>query len=322
MIHTKRSFVSNLDFLLAGLGALLRCDSLVGRATPRSPRLASHPNLTAKSPGYFLTSPKLRGLAFLLVLLFGNAAIADTADSGYMSYEGTAVDRKNGDVLYRESHFLALQGEKVRERLVLYRCADGKPFGRKRVAEVLSTPWLPEFDMTDARLGYREAVSSEGAALKIFVDQPDEEPEQETLAQVPADLVGDAGFDRFVQDQWDKLVAGETVYFHFLVPSRLDYLGFKVKQIAELQIEQRPARVFRLALGGLLGLIVSGIDVTYDAESRILLRFEGLSNMRDAEGENYVARIDFPPTARREEPNSAALEAARVVPLVSTCGAL
>mgnify|MGYP001209399635 CR=1 FL=1 len=260
-------------------------------------------------------------LTLSLALSFGKVS-AESAVDAYMSYEGTAVDRENGDVLYRESHFVALQGEKVRERLVLYRCADGTPFARKRVAEVLDTPWLPEFDMTDARLDYREGVSKEGQALKIFVDKPDEEPEQELVADAPADLVGDAGFDRFVQDQWDKLVAGETVHFHFLVPSRLDYMGFKVKQIAELSIEQRPVRVFRLALGGLLGLIVSGIDVSYDAESRTLLRFEGLSNVRDAEGENYVARIDFPPSERRDEPNAAALEAARVVPLASACAAL
>jgi len=57
LAYTKGSFVNNLDFLLAGLGALLRCDSLVWRATPHSSRLASHPNPTAKSPSYFLTSP-------------------------------------------------------------------------------------------------------------------------------------------------------------------------------------------------------------------------------------------------------------------------
>jgi len=53
----KGSFVNNWDFLLAGWGALLRCDSLVWRATPHSSRLASYPNPTAKSPSYFLTSP-------------------------------------------------------------------------------------------------------------------------------------------------------------------------------------------------------------------------------------------------------------------------
>jgi len=65
----KGSFVNNLDFLLAGLGALLRYDSLVWRATPRSSRLASHPNPTAKSPIYFLKSLKgsfVNNLGFLL----------------------------------------------------------------------------------------------------------------------------------------------------------------------------------------------------------------------------------------------------------------
>jgi len=59
----KGSFVNNLNFLLAGLGALPRCESLVWRATPRSSRLASHPNPTAKSPSYFLTSPKLNSIS-------------------------------------------------------------------------------------------------------------------------------------------------------------------------------------------------------------------------------------------------------------------
>ena len=60
---TEGSFVKNLDFLLAGLGALRRCDSLMWRATPHSSRLASHPNPTAKSPSYFLSSPKINASA-------------------------------------------------------------------------------------------------------------------------------------------------------------------------------------------------------------------------------------------------------------------
>jgi hypothetical protein len=33
----------------------------------------------------------------------------------------------DGRVLYRESHYLAMEGASVLERLVLYRCADGQP---------------------------------------------------------------------------------------------------------------------------------------------------------------------------------------------------
>lgn len=257
----------------------------------------------------------------IVIALYGSAACAQALPSAlsYMSYDGTAVDTDDGHVLYRESHFLALDGDAVRERLVLYRCADGAPFARKRIAPGLVSPWLPEFDLTDARLGYREGAKSDGKHVEVFVQEPDDALESETLDEVPVDLVGDAGFDRFVQDNWEKLVGGDTVHFHFLVPSRLDYMGFKVRQVNEVQIGDRPVRVFRLALGGLLGLIVSGIDVSYDADKRILMRFEGLSNVRDADGDNYVARIDFPLTARRDEPSPAALEAARSVPLVSAC---
>lgn len=240
----------------------------------------------------------------------------------YLSYDGTAVDVDDGSVLYRESHYLKQQGPQVLERLVLYRCADGAPFARKRVAPEGPTPWLPAFDMSDARLGYREGASASGQGVEVFVQEPGApEPATEALDELPADLVGDAGFDRFVIDHWQKLLAGETVHFHFLVPSRLDYLGFKVRHLGREQIGGRSAEVFRLALGGLLGLIVSGIDVAYEAESRILLRFEGLSNVRDPEGDNYVARIEFPLDARRVEPDASALEAARSVPLVSACAA-
>jgi hypothetical protein len=240
----------------------------------------------------------------------------------YMSYDGTAFDKDDGQVLYRESHFLAMEGGAVRERLVLYRCADGTPFARKRVENAFASPWLPEFDMVDARLGYREGFSAKGQTPEVYVQEiGEDQPEREILDQIPQDLVGDAGFDGFVQDHWDELVAGETMHFKFLVPSRLDYMNFKVRQVREDRIDDRPVRVFRLALGGLLGLIVSGIDVSYDSQSRMLMRFEGLSNVRDADGDNYVARIDFPPEARREELSNESFETARNMQLASSCAA-
>jgi hypothetical protein len=264
---------------------------------------------------------------FLQVALAAGVLCAATASAdsipaarSWMSYDGTAVDAEVGRVLYRESHFVAMEGERVSERLVLYRCADGTPFARKRVTPLFDSPWLPEFDMSDARLGYREGVAANGQSVQVFVQKAGKQSvERETLAKRPPDLVGDAGFDSFVRDNWEKLIAGETLRLNFLVPSRLGYLAFKVRQIGEERIGDRPVRVFRLALSGLLGLIASGIDVAYDADSRILMRFQGLSNVRDAEGENYVARIDFPIDARRDEPGPEALEAARTVTLATAC---
>lgn len=248
------------------------------------------------------------------------SALRPPIPPAYLRYEGTAYDRDSAAVLYRESHYVEYAGERVVERLVLYRCPDGAPFARKRVAGEFGTPWLPDFEMVDQRLGYREGLDGDREQLSVFVQEDAEaEVERAPIDEVPVDLVADAGFDAFVRDNWEALSKGDPLSFHFLVPSRLDYMSFKVKLLRDEELEGRPVRVFRLALGGLLGLIVPGIDVTYDRDQRLLMRFEGLTNVRDAEGDNYVARIDFPITSRVSESTSTALDAAREAPLVSAC---
>ena len=57
--------------------------------------------------------------------------------------------------------------------------------------------------------------------------------------------------------------------------------------------------MFQLGLGGWRGWIAPRIDVAYGRESRRLLRFEGLSNLREDDGQRQlVARIDFPGAAK------------------------
>ena len=110
----------------------------------------------------------------LALLLVPPSLAAEEAAAlpSYLSYDGTAVEPEDGSVLYRESHYVAMQGSRVLERLVLYRCADGTPFARKRVADSPRLPWLPEFELTDARLGYVEGASASGDAVQVFVREP------------------------------------------------------------------------------------------------------------------------------------------------------
>ena len=51
---------------------------------------------------------------------------------------------------------------------------------------------------------------------------------------------------------------------------------------------------FRLELGRRFGFLLPHIDVRYDAQTRALRRYVGLSNLRDARGDNFKASIDFP----------------------------
>ncbi len=256
--------------------------------------------------------------AIAILLLLPSVALGQMpGDVRYMQYDGTAFDLDNGNVRYIESHYVKLDGDQAADRLVLYRCTDGQAFARKRVTTRGASAWLPSFEMYDERIRYREGLTELDNALTVFY-QTDDENEKAAL-QAPSDLVADAGFDRFVVDNWDKLAAGETLRFNFLVPSRLDFLSFKVRKLESFSIDGRKAMVFRLGLTGLLGLIVSGIDVAYDAQTRLLLRFSGLSNVRDEDGDNYVVRIDFPPDDRQMGTSPMAFDAAAEETLVSAC---
>ena len=82
-------------------------------------------------------------------------------------YEGIAYSHGTDRIVYRETHWL-FDRDGTQQRLVIYRCADGTPFGRKWVGAAPSAT-APDFDYEDARDGYREGVRTEKNARLVFV---------------------------------------------------------------------------------------------------------------------------------------------------------
>jgi hypothetical protein len=231
-------------------------------------------------------------------LLFA-ALLAPLPALGSITFEeGVAREPGNDRLLYREQHLVRRQDGEPTERLVIYRCGDGTPFARKRV-DYRGSSVAPEFVFEDARLGYGEGLRRRTGVESVWVREGEDEAERSAPIKDDAGLVADAGFDEFIRDNWTPLVAGESVPLQFAVPSRLQSLGFKVNRQGSTEFGGEPAETFRLRLGGLLGWIAPHIDVAYGRDSRRLLRFEGLSNLRDDDGESQlVARIEFPTPAQ------------------------
>ena len=206
--------------------------------------------------------------------------------------EGIARNPHSARELYREHHWVRSAGDRLLERLVLYRCPDGTAFGRKRI-DYRQSDIAPAFLFVDFRSGYREGLRR-GDALELFFTANSKAVERSAGVR-SAQLVVDAGFDQFIRRNWAALAAGETLSLDFAVPSRLRSMAFTVKRAGQSQVAGEAAWVFRLRLDGLLGLVVPAIDVSYGQHSQRLLRFEGLSNLRDDKGHKpLVARIDFP----------------------------
>jgi hypothetical protein len=254
-------------------------------------------------------------LVLSLVLTGLLACAAEAAER--VQYEGQAYGIDDGNLLYRESHYVDRDGAGSGRRVVLYRCPDGAAFARKRI-DYGTDSLVPDFEMVDARLGYREGVRREGVARAVFVQRGPQREERSGPLPTVQGLVADAGFDDFVRLHWDQLAAGETLRFPILLPSRIDWFDFKVGRAAGESDAGDDTLVIRLSLGAWWAFLLPHVDVHYARERRELLRYTGITSVRDTEGRNYEARLEFAPDERR--PLAAgALQAALEVPLASTC---
>lgn len=249
------------------------------------------------------TAPRLLALS-LFACALPAAAIT--------TYEGRAYAPGSERLLYRESHFVGTH-DGARERLVLYRCPDGTPFARKIVRDTPSAT-APDFELEDARNAYREGVRTRDGAREVFVRQGD--AAQEKTKPLPSgQVVIDAGFDRYVRDAWSRLDGSDGLTVPFLLPSRLAAYPFDVRTLAGDPAQ----RTLRLSLGKWFGGMLPHIDVTYDARTRELLRYQGVANIRSAGGGNLAVDLKFPRGSRRDGVPASEVEHARGAKLANRC---
>ena len=234
------------------------------------------------------------------------AAVSASADT-FLSYLGTASARHASTFLYGERHVLRYHEGRLSERVVLYTCNDGSAFARKMVSYV--DPLVPDFLLEDAANGLRQGIRSEADGRTVFFRPDPADPEKSgPLARVP-ELVADAGFDEFVRANWLRLMNGQPLQIRFLVPSRLKDYAFLAQHLRSESVEGEPAEVFRLRLSGISGWFLSSIDVSYSAAEHVLLRYDGLSDLRDAAGDNFQTQIDFPLSVRKPSSEQAMRDA-------------
>jgi hypothetical protein len=101
----------------------------------------------------------------------------------------------------------------------------------------------------------------------------------------------DAGFDNFVRQNWQSVVAGEPVEFRFLGPTRGEHYGFVLERVendrvnADHVVQIRPT-------GMVLRFLVDPIVLGY-SNSGALSDYLGLTNIRKNQDENYTAHIRY-----------------------------
>ncbi len=204
---------------------------------------------------------------------------------------GYAYDRASDKLIYTEQHTFESEGEELVKHQVDYVAADGTLLAAKTL-DYRGHPYAPEFRMDDKRDDYVEGAQYTDAGYRLFRER--DQKSADKMLTPESNLVADAGFDRYVRDHLDELLSGEQQSFHMAIAGHLTELRFRVRLLDKKSLFGVPAARFRVEPASLLRLIADPIDITYATETGRLLRYVGVTNIRNAQGNRYDARIDFP----------------------------
>tara|TARA_B100001540_G_scaffold313609_1_gene336871 strand:- start:668 stop:1387 length:720 start_codon:yes stop_codon:yes gene_type:complete len=202
--------------------------------------------------------PERALLALCLWWTAGSAAAMEAIGGWQVDTVGRAYDRDSGELLYSE--FYACDDDGLR-CVVDYRDAGGEAIAFKTL-DYSASLHAPALEMRDLRADRQYSLPA---------------PQR-------GDLVVDAGFDNYVRSRWDELSRGDTVVFPFRV------LGIERPITMRAGIDAgRDCAADRLCLrvevdSWWLGLLAEPIELAYRRATRQLLRFSGVSNLRDARG--------------------------------------
>jgi hypothetical protein len=210
-------------------------------------------------------------------------------------FVGIATDLNEGKRLYAEEHEESYENGKRLRLTTTYRDVSKNVIAMRSV-DFSQHPFMPDFRLENRRTGYVEGAEMVKGGLRLYVRRTTNEPLREKIMSVSQPTVVDAGFNNFVQTYWDSLMTGRKLYLNFAVPARLEYYGFRLYKDSETTVRGRRAVVVKCDVDNfMLRLFLDPIILTYDVESMRLISYEGISNISDDKGNNYVVRIAFSP---------------------------
>jgi hypothetical protein len=233
-----------------------------------------------------------RGIG-LCAILAGFYATSVRAEENYVT-AGSAYNLETNQLVYRELYTDIDENKSVR---VDYTNPDGQVFASKRLV-YQGEPFQPTFEFEDTR--DNEFVSAQFQGARLVLTHAMNSTQNEKVIYDNARMVIDAGFDAYIQLNWDKLVAGKRLKFDFAMPSRLDSLQLEVRKIKGAESPVYDANFgrewiyFRITPAKkVISLFADPINLAYDPNGKYLMRFHGRSNIDDDNGGPQDVRIEY-----------------------------
>lgn len=205
---------------------------------------------------------------------------------------GEAYSINNEELLYRETH---CQSDDKLHRQVLYKNPDGESIAYKSL-DYRNGFMVPSFKQTNFQTNEETQVTLDDEKVTLSFTDANRDQTLETLTNknsAESPMVIDAGFDAYIRQNWDSLVAGKSQSFQFPLASRSTLIELQVSA-SSCSFQGENSQCFKLEMSNwLYRMLASPIELGYDRTQKQLIRYRGLSNIEDENGAGLDVDIRY-----------------------------
>jgi hypothetical protein len=226
-----------------------------------------------------------------LLVLAAVLACAAPAPAQTLTLTADAFAR-DGRLAYREWHEFTLENDLKAVSSTEYRDTDGRVFA-KMDADYRQFPFAPRYRMVDYRHGWDMEATRTADRITMVVRERGREKRKTLPLGTDRELVIGPGFNNLIRARWDRLTAGQTVAVDLALPNRLQVIGFKIARDATRTPGVERFKV--TADNAFVALFAPTIYVEYDAQTRFLRAYDGLTNVTDAKDRGLNVLLKYQP---------------------------
>ncbi len=201
-----------------------------------------------------------------------------------------AVAKYKGQVAYLERHTVVYDEQTLIKSQTEYLDPAGKPIASLR-SDFTHSLAAPEYIFQDRRQHSLQGQRWMKQNLEVFSQTKQQKQiEKKHLRPSPELMMGGEGIIYYIGAHLKELINSEGMDFKFIIPGRLSAFDFVIKPLAHNDEEAS----FEIKMKSwIMRLFGPRLKLIYDLPNKRLKSFEGLSNLRNPEGEMMSVDIQY-----------------------------
>ena len=223
-------------------------------------------------------------MIYLLLLI-----LTSLVHSGTRVFKGVA--KYQGQVVYHETSTINFEGSRPLSSSVVYSGPDGTVLG-KLDSDFSQNLSAPIYLLQDLRSSIHQGLRYEAGRMVAFRIDPKGEEKQKSFELTANDhtVVAGDGLRHFISHYLEELMNRKEMNVRLIIPGRLDVFDFLLKVAAS---NKEVVEIELVIKNLLLRFFSTPQRFVFDLETKRLRQFEGVSNLRNSEGEMMSVDVTY-----------------------------